>query len=113
LARIGIHGHHAVHVLAGIDHQRRTDRLTGEAGTATAGQNRHAMAGCEADCTDHVVLRSWYHHTHWVDLVVTGIGGVEHTADAIKTHLALDARPEFGFECCGRFKIGALWPILV
>ena len=79
-------------VLREVDHQRRADRLPGQRRAAAARQDRHAVAGGQLDrgrWTSSVDFGN--DHADRLDLVVGGVGGVEHARDGVEADLASDA----------------------
>ena len=78
----------AVHVLGEIQNDRHIAALSGEAGSATASQNRNFIFPAGANRLNHIFDITGYHHADWHMAVKGEIGCVQRTAAGIETYFA-------------------------
>ncbi len=73
-----------------VQDQGRPHGLTSQGAAAAPGQQGCAVAGCDAHRGLDVLLVLGDDHPQGLDLVVAGVGAVEHAAVAVKTHRSPD-----------------------
>ena len=80
---------HLIHVLGEVDDERRADRLARQRRAAAARQHADAVPGGQFDGGRDIVGMPRNNDADWLDLVVAGVGRIQHAAGAIEAHLAI------------------------
>ncbi len=100
--RIHIERQHPVQILRGIQNDGDIAGLAGEAGAATAHQNRRLIATGDGNRLHDVVERSRNHDPDRHLPVVRGIRRIQRAAAGIEAHLASDHAAQLGCQGLGR-----------
>jgi hypothetical protein len=87
---IGIEFQDLVQVLRNVNDEGSAYGLSGKAGAAAARQDGNVVFARDRNGGHDVIGMTWDDDPDRLDLVNAGVGAVQHSADIIKSHLAVN-----------------------
>jgi hypothetical protein len=79
-----------VHVRRDVNDEGSAYGLTGKAGTTAARQDRDIVFACDCNGRYDIICMTRDDDTDRLNLVNAGVSAIKHTADIIKSHLAVN-----------------------